>query len=274
MKLLKQYLEYRLFLHDFYEAKRAEDDFFSYRYMARKVGMDHGYLVKLLHQKVHIAEGHIVRFMEFCGLTGSDGDYFRTLVHFNKSKNPDEVRILFEKLTALAGVKFHSLEKDQFEFYTAWHHSAIRALLGVVKFTGDYESLANSLNPPIDAKQAMDSVRLLERLKLIGKDGSGVYRPTHALITTGDNLQASAVRQFQREMIRLAGESLARHPKEHRDVSTVTISVDSADLVEIRDRISALRQSIMKLSAKSPNPDAVYQLNVQIFPLNKLGKAG
>ena len=84
MKPLKQYMEYRDFLHDFYETKRAEDGFFSVRYMANKVGMDHGYLVKLLHQKVHMAEGHIGRFVKLCGITGSDVDYFKTLVRFNQ----------------------------------------------------------------------------------------------------------------------------------------------------------------------------------------------
>jgi uncharacterized protein (TIGR02147 family) len=273
MKPIKQYLEYRDYLHDFYEFKRAEDDFFSIRYMASKVDMDHGYLVKLLHKKVHMAEGHIGRFVKLCGITDSDVDYFKTLVQFNKSKNPDEIGHLFEKLTALAGVQFHKLEKDQYEFYNSWHHAAIRGLLGVLKFKGDFESLAKNLNPPIDAKQAMESIRLLERLDLIRKDGDGVYHPTHTLITTGDNLQASAVRQFQRGMIRLAEEALNRHPKEDRDISTVTISVGLDDLEEIRARVSALRQSIMKLSAKSDHAEAVIQLNIQVFPLNKLKKS-
>lgn len=269
MKSVKQYLEYRVFLQEYYEARRAEDDFFSYRYMARKVGMDHGYLVKLLQQKVHLAEGHIDTFATFCGLKGRDAEYFKTLVHFNKSKNPDETGILFEKLMAMAGLDTHPVEKDQFEFYTAWYHSAIRALLGHLKFKGDVAKLAGHLSPPIPEKQAKESLKLLERLDLIRKDADGEYAPTDALITTGPNLQAAAVRQFQREMIRLAEESLVRHPKEQRDISTVTLSIEAADLAEIRDRISALRQSLMSLAAKAANPDAVYQLNVQLFPLSQ-----
>lgn len=273
MKSVKQYLEYRAYLHDYYESRRAEDDFFSYRFMARKVGMDHGYLVKLLQQKVHLAEGHLVKFVEFCGLKGRDEDYFRTLVHFNKSKNPDETAILFEKLMALAGVEAHPVEKDQFEYYSAWYHSAIRALLGHMKFNGEGGSLAKALNPPIPEKQALESVQLLERLKLVRKDEEGMYEPTDALITTGGNLQAAAVRQFQHEMIRLADEALVRHPKEQRDISSVTLSIEAADLGEVRARIAALRQSIMNLASLSANPDSVFQLNVQLFPLSRIKKA-
>lgn len=273
MKSVKRYLEYRVYLHEFYEARRAEDDFFSYRFMARKVGMDHGYLVKLLQQKVHMAEGHIEKFVAFCALEGRDAEYFKTLVHFNKSRNPDETGILFEKLMAMADLETHPIEKDQFEFYTAWYHSAIRALLGHLKFRGDFGALGRSLSPPLVEQQVKDSVGLLERLNLVRRDEDGEYAPTESLITTGANLQAAAVRQFQREMIRLAEESLVRHAKDQRDISTVTLSLESADLEEIRDRISSLRQSIMNLAAKAAKPDAVYQLNVQLFPLSQTRQA-
>ncbi len=273
MKPVKQYLEYRVYLHDYYESRRAADAFFSYRYMARKVDMDHGYLVKLLQQKVHLAEGHIGRFMEFCGLQGRDADYFKTLVHFNKSKDPDATAILFEKLMALAGVEAHALEKDQFEFYSAWYHSAIRALLGHLKFRGDGNALAKALNPPIPEKQALESIQLLERLKLVHRDEQGEFAPADALITTGGNLQAAAVRQFQHEMIRLADEALVRHPKDQRDISTVTISIEAADLEEIRARIATLRKSIMNFAAMSARPDSVFQLNVQLFPLSRVRKS-
>ena len=273
MKSVKQYLEYRVYLHEYYESRRTEDAFFSYRYMARKVDMDHGYLVKLLQQKVHLAEGHLGKFIAFCGLKGRDEDYFRTLVHFNKSKNPDQTAILFEKLMALAGVEAHPVEKDQFEYYSAWYHSAVRALLGHLKFDGEAGVLAKALNPPVPEKQVLESVQLLERLNLVRKDAEGMYAPTEALITTGGNLHTAAVRQFQHEMIRLADEALERHPKEQRDISSVTMSIEASDLGEVRARIAALRQYIMNLASLSGNPDSVFQLNVQLFPLSRIKKA-
>lgn len=272
MRPIITYLDYRTYLLEFYEENRAQDDFFSIRYFARKVGMDHGYLAKLVHQKVHMADGHVEKFLEFCGLKGRDADYFRTLVRFNKARTQDQTSALFEKLMSLAGVEFHPIEKDQVEFYSSWHHTAIRSLIGIRPFSGDFEDLAKQLNPYVEPRKVAESVRLLERLKLIEKAEDGTYRLTHALITTG-GFQAAAIRQFQREMLHLAEESLVRHPKEHRDISTVTISLDKADLAEIKDRIAALRQSIMKMSAKGARPEAIYQLNVQLFPLSRMGKA-
>lgn len=269
MKPVRQYLDYRAFLHDFYEHKRQEDGFFSYRYMARKVKMDHGYLVKLMQGKVHLTEGHIPPFLSICGLQGRDAVYFKTLVRFNKSKQPEETSILFDRLMVLAGPEIHAVERNQFEYFKAWHYCAIRESLGHMEFHGDFDALARSLNPRITVKQAREGVRLLESLDLIRKDRKGVYRPTGALLTTGPGLEASAVRQFQMEMIGLGKRSLQRDPKEQRDISTVTLSLDLAELQEVRDRIAVLRQSLMSLAAKTPKPNAIYQLNVQLFPLSQ-----
>ncbi len=41
------YLDYRIFLKDFYEKKKNENSFYSYRYMGNKVGVDPGNIVKI-----------------------------------------------------------------------------------------------------------------------------------------------------------------------------------------------------------------------------------
>ena len=52
-----------------------------------------------------------------------------------------------------------------------------------------------------------------------------------------------------------------------RDISTVTVAVRFSDLEEIKARIKELRQSIMHMMADSGEPDCVYQINFQVFPM-------
>ena len=75
-KPITQYLEYRQFLRDFYEDKKAEDGYFSYRYISKKVGLDHGYLIKVFQEKVHIAVKHINKFSKLCKLTPKETEEF------------------------------------------------------------------------------------------------------------------------------------------------------------------------------------------------------
>jgi uncharacterized protein (TIGR02147 family) len=271
MKLIFEYLDYRDFLKDFYEEKKARHSFFSYRMFGMKIGVDPSYLAKVLIKTRNISSGSVAAIAAFCGLKEREAEYFETLVHFVKAKSPRESKLLFEKLLSLQNVSAKTLLEYQYEFYRKWHHSAIRSLLEFYDFRGNYGALGQHLSPPISAKEAKESIRLLEKLKLIEKDASGRYRMTDAAITTGPQWKSLAVGAFQEETIRLSAESIGRHPKNHRDISTVTMNINERDFEEIREKISEFRSSIIKYVNEQQAPDRVYQLNIQLFPLSKIG---
>ena len=70
----------------------------------------------------------------------------------------------------------------------------------------------------------------------------------------------------------MAGESLERHVKELRDISTVTVAVNHNDLEEIKERAREFRQSILQLNTEEKELDVVYQVNLQVVPLTEIGK--
>ena len=178
MKSVFEYLEYRDFLKDFYEEKKKERTFFSYRLFGSKVGMDASYLAKVLIKHRHISNNSIGKIAVFCGLNEREAEYFETLVDFVKAKSHRESKLLFEKLLSLKSVNASTLIESQYEFYQKWYHSAIRSILEFYDFRGDYKALAEQLSPEISVKEAKDSIRLLEKLQLIKKDLMGRYRMT------------------------------------------------------------------------------------------------
>jgi uncharacterized protein (TIGR02147 family) len=267
MKPVKEYLEYRDFLRDFFEEKKQGNPFFSFRYMGGKVSIDASHLVKILQKQRHIGNKSTEILINFCNLTGSDAEYFATLVHFNKSKSDRTSKQLYERLLSLKGVKSHALEKNQYEFYTRWYHTAILMLLDFHPFAGDYRELAAKLSPPITEAKARKSVALLKNLGLIARKTDGTFALTNKVITSGDQCRSIAVKAFQEETLRLAGESLYRHQAEKRNISTVTITISERDMDEINSMIKEFRAALLKYAQEKKNPDKVYQLNVQLFPL-------
>ena len=101
-------------------------------------------------------------------------------------------------------------------------------------------------------------------------DKDGRYEVVGPPLTTGEKWQSTAIRNFQIESLRLAQRALCEDPKDHRDISTVTVAVRFSDLEEIKTRIRELRQSIMHMLTDSGDPDCVYQINFQVFPLTKV----
>jgi len=269
MRGILDYLDYRDFLKDFYETKKKENPWFSYRFMARRVDMDASHLVKILQAKRHIAPRSIRKFIFLCGLRGKEADYFETLVQFNKAKTDREVRKAYEHLLSLKDVKKYTLEKNQYEYYQKWYYSAIFTLLQYYPFKGDYAALAKKLSPAIKPSEAKRAVKLLKDLKLIRKKKDGNFELTNEFITTGEECRSIMIKSFQEETMRLAAESLHRHYKQDRNISTVTITIDRRDLETVDEMVGQFRNQLMKLAKETEKPDSVYQLNVQLFPMTE-----
>jgi uncharacterized protein (TIGR02147 family) len=67
----------------------------------------------------------------------------------------------------------------------------------------------------------------------------------------------------------LAKTAYDRFERRQREMSTVTMSVDSDALGAIMDRLRKAREDIMEIARATVRPTRVLQLNMQVFPLSK-----
>lgn len=268
------YLSYQSFMKDYYDLRKKQNTFFSYRFMGKILGMDPGFLVKVIQGKILLPERAIDGVTKLCKLSEKEAEYFETLVHYGRAKTPLEIKTEFDKLISLRGMESQPLQVSQYDYYKKWYHSAIRSLLTFYEFNGDFKELADRVHPPITVENAKESIQLLEKTGIITRQANGKYEVLGPPITTGEKWQSTAIRNFQQESIELGLQSLLRDPKKMRDISTVTVALKFSDLEEITARIKELRQSIMHLALDSGEPDCVYQINFQAFPLTQVEGLG
>jgi uncharacterized protein (TIGR02147 family) len=236
------------------------------------VDIDQSYLAKVLIKARHIAEKSVKKFIEYFSFDQQEAEYFETLVHFIKAKSDKESKLFFEKLLSFKELKTNVLTSDQYEFYRKWYYSAIRSLLQFYDFHGDYKELAELLTPPISVKEAKQAIKLLERLQLIRRDASGRYELVDKAITTGSEWRSLAIQSFQEETIEMAKESLARHKKEQRDISTITMNIGPEDLQRLKELTQQFRNTVIRYVNDNASPENVYQMNVQLYPLTKVSR--
>jgi uncharacterized protein (TIGR02147 family) len=266
MKRLFDYFDYQEFLRDFYEEKKNDNPYMSYRYLGNHMHLDPGFLLKVLQGKHHLAERSIPSVCTFFKFSPQESRYFEMLVSYNKAKTTSDIKLYFEKLMTFREARAKPLAESQYSFYQKWYHSAIHSLLSIHEFKGGFKKLASLLTPPITAKQAKESIRLLTRIGMIKLGEDGMYRPADAFVTSGEKWHCAAIRDFQKETINLSARSLDLHAKEIRDISTITVALSSKDLPEIRERIRQFRQSILTLDNEN-KPDTVFQINIQVIPV-------
>jgi uncharacterized protein (TIGR02147 family) len=274
MNSIFDYLEYRDYLRDHYNYHKGSHRFFSFRYISSKTGLDASFYVKVLNKQKHIADRAIPTLISFLHLGKRESDYFTYLVHFNKAKQQDQEMIFFEKLLALRKPSATLLNKEMYEYFSSWWNIVLREEMNILPYTGNAKDFASRLLPSITEAQAKRSVKLLQKLGMITKDDDGVYRLKSDFVTTDGMVQTIAVKNFQKDMIRLAMEALDRVPREDRDISTLSISTSRDCLEAIRERLAEMRREIMDLVRREEKTEEVYQLNFQIFPLTQNSTRG
>lgn len=266
---LYEYTDYRQLLKDLYLDTKRRKPFFSYRYIAQKVGFSSaGFFSNILQGKRNISNETIFRFAELFKFSKRQTEFFELLVHFNQAKQHERRRFYVEKLLGFKRSRFFLLAADQYEYFDKWYYVAIRELLNYFPFRDDYKLLGRMLRPAISPSEAKKAVDLLERLKLIEQRPDGSYRVTDAVVTTGRELTSVAVHNFQRATIDLAKESIDRFARTKRLISTLTLNLSEEAYKAIEDKLVEFEREVLELVQNDRNdPDRIYQFNFQVFPL-------
>lgn len=268
MRQVFEFLDYRVFLKEAFEDTKVASPLFSYRMLAELFGLDTSNVFRVLQGEAHLPARCVPRVVEFLGLSGRGAEYFQMLVAYARERNAKAKREILEKAISLRDVARRHLADQELSFFRDWWVVAVRCLLEVVDGDVRASQLAARIVPEVSEKEVASALEMLLDLGLVKKASSGRLVLTEAhLAAGGDDRKVGALRQFQRQILTLASESLERFPREHRDVSTLTIAVDRDAFQEIRGMLLECRRQIQKRIEEARKPDRVMQLTMAFFPL-------
>jgi uncharacterized protein (TIGR02147 family) len=272
---LTKYTDYRKFLNDYYFESKKEDPDFTFMTFSSSSGLkSKGFLYNVIQGKRNLNGNHVAGLLKVLKFKAFEKSYFETLVRFNQETDPLLKKNHYDKLSEIKSRGKHPwkcqiLRKDQFEFYSKYHHSVIRSLIGLLGFNGDYKQLAKKVYPKITPRQAKSSVRLLLRLGLIKKAG-GAYQITDKSISTPPEIESVAVLDFHRQSLELALKALTDLPKNKRSFSSATLGLSPSGYQKMCDEIVASRFRQLEIAEKDKGQGEVYQLNYQLIPVSRI----
>jgi uncharacterized protein (TIGR02147 family) len=273
------YIDYRRYLADYYQSKKREKRYFSYRFFAQRAGLHAPILLKMvIDGKRNLSRETIEKFIKALALNEKESMYFRNLVLFNQAKSSQEKQEHYRVLRSMAEqVPQHLMEDDCFEFYDKWYYSVIREGVCQHDYGDHWELIAASLHPPITPQEARTAVGWLVRHGLLQKLPGGAYQQVHKAITTRAEVRSMVIRNFNRTMIGFAEKALDDFPIDTRYASGITIGLTHEAYTMIEAEIEAFRDRIVKIVDSLKESDQVYQVNIQMFPLMRspgIRKAG
>lgn len=266
-----EYFDFRQWLKDAYEARKASNKTFSYRSLAKKAGYSSpAFFTKIIQGSSNISETMALKLAEAFRIRRHELEYFLTLVHYCQATSHQEKCIHFEKLLSTRRTHVQTLEQEQFELFSHWYFVAIREALDFMVVTDHVDDLSQILWPPISHEQTLEALRVLTRLGLVRKSPNGIYERVETALSTGEQWQSFAIAEFQRSMMEHALQSMDSTPRHLRDYSTLTLSISSESLERIKGVLKDTRRVILEIARADRATDRVMQMNFQLFPLTRV----
>jgi uncharacterized protein (TIGR02147 family) len=270
------YTDYRKYLLDFYTNQKQSKRAFSYRFFARKAGINSVGLYKdVVEGRQNLGRALVFKFSAAMGHSKKEAEYFENMVYLNEARTVEERKLFFERMMASQTTRARIVETTKYEYYLKWYYSAVRALMALNRYKDDpedFRKIAKTLNPQITPAQAKKAVKMLENLGFVRRDESGVYCMIDQVISTGSlkhdkNIATLNVVNFQKEMMKLAQGAFDRFSSDKLNMSTMTLGISESTLAQIKDELAAVRNKIAGLAENDTSADRIFQLNIQLFPM-------
>jgi len=269
---LYDYIDYRLYIADYLFRRRNHDVKFSVRAFAKTCGLplsNSSFFSKVIAGKRNLTADLQIKIAKAMKLDANGIAYFGLLVRFNQSKDPESKGQLYSELAKYVKSKAKLMTKEAYEYYSKWHHSMIRAYLGLNQNEKNPVMIGKNIFPTVSPKEVEESIQLMLQLGLIGKTANGYSLQVKNITTERENKDfVGKIRIF--EMLKLAQDVFNHVPAPDRDFNAMTFFISEKGFKSIEEKIHIFREELKSIIASDKDEDRIYTLGMQLFPNSPL----
>ncbi|MBK9577881.1 MAG: TIGR02147 family protein [Fibrobacterota bacterium] len=261
------YSDYRDLLCAAFDRHKSADPQFSYKMLAEALGMDTAGTFRVLHKERHLPARSVSRAIDFLGLSGRAAEYFVLMNSYARERGRGARQAILDKANELRDVPRRRLEDQELSFFRDWWMVAVRCAVEVLEGRANPEEIARRIVPAVEPEAIRQAIQVMLDLGIAKKSQGERLRFVDKHLTADAAEGRAAVAQFQRKILEMAGESVHRFPREGRDISTLTLTVDEAAFQDVREILRDCRRRIQQRVGEAETPDRVLQVAIAIFPL-------
>lgn len=277
------YMDYRLFLADFYRYKKDSTKHLlrPYNYAIFSAAADiksPNYLKMIIEGKRNLSDDMIAKFSKACSLNKAASDEFKLLVLFNQSEDPADRNYALKKLSEYRvdqKLKHGEFDRKVFDKVPNWIGWIIYALADQQGVSFEVAQLKNSL------RGKASETEINHALSQLLTSGELVKDPTTGLISKGqpkevaEEIPPALIRKLQMQLMYLGLESLYQDEPTQREFGSLTMSLTEKEFNDVKFKLRQMRKALHKensIARMSDKGERVYQLNLQLFPVSNASK--
>ncbi|MBC7419273.1 MAG: TIGR02147 family protein [Bdellovibrio sp.] len=279
---LSEYMDYRLFLADFYLSKKTQTrtSIRPYSYAIFSAAADiksPNYLKMIIEGKRNLSNDMISKFSKACSLNKAQGEEFKLLILFNQAEDPADRNYALKKLSEYrveSKLKLGELDRKVFEKVPNWIGWIIFAMVdqsGVNFKVAQLKELLRGKASETEINHALES--LIKSGELV-RDENGDIKKGQSN-EAPEEIPSALVRKLQMQLMYLGLESLYQDSPTEREFGSLTLAMTEKEFEDLKFKLRHLRKSLHKdnsIARMAAKGERVYQLNLQLFPVSNASK--
>jgi len=266
---IHDYLDYRKFLRDWFDAHKKENPRFSHRAFVRRTGQrSPSLLADVIKGRRNLTPQAAASFVRAMRLNAEEGAFFKALVALDQGETHQEKNDAWSHISSSRKLsQVRRIEGEAFRCLSHWYYPAIRELAALESFVEDPQWIAERLAPPITPHQAAQALKSLLEVGMLVREG-GRLKPSEGLARTPHEVVGLAVHNYHDGMLDLARRAIHDVPARRRHFTAVTTSIPRSKVAELKQELAAFQERLLALCDAGEDPDEeVIQINLHFFPL-------
>jgi uncharacterized protein (TIGR02147 family) len=255
---------YRTYLREVMAEKTRKNPAYSLRAMAKNLEIAPSFLSGVLKGRKNLSQKTSLEVARKLRLDEEEGEYFCLLAQKDAARDPDLKESLVARLQRRNPAhEVNDLSVDHFRSISDWQHFAILSATEMEGFEANGRNLASALEmPQAEIEVALDR---LERLGMVEQDERGCWLKTSSNPRVTSKAPSAALRNFHRQTLAKAIESLETQGNDEKVVGSETFAFDSSQVAELSRLAEEFFDKALALAKKSKKRDCVYHLGVQAY---------
>lgn len=269
MPPITDYLDYRIFLHDYYEEQKAISSF-SWRSFSKLAGFSSSAYLKLVCDgKTRLSKVGAVRVAAGLKFSKIQTEYFCTLVHYCDSDNAVEKKADLKKLQDIAkNSKVRIVGSDACKYFESWWNPVLRELVTLMPGATALQ-ISNMLYGGVTRVDVQEALDFLVEAGFLMRVSTNTYEQTDMAISGASDAIPKAIRSMHKHMAILAANMIDSLPKSERNVSGLTIAANKHTYERVVNELNICRKKIASIVTNAEDANRIYRVNLQMFPVTK-----
>lgn len=249
------------------DLRKLKNTSYSLRAFARDLGVAHqtisGIIKKSHGISVHLAQ----KIKPLLNLSEIEAKIFVCLVKIEQTKSEEKKLKALEELQVLKSFFSHqTYNQDTFEEINSWEHNAILSLVDLMDFRLDSKYISKKIQ--ISEEVAENAIARLLKLKLIERNSEGLYRRSQQNVSFVTRKASKKFQEYHDQVLDLAKSKIKNVSSDHRENSSLFLSVNESDYKYITEELSLFRKKLLtEVAQRGGDSDRVYCISFQLFPI-------